>query len=384
MPGEPNQWSWFSAFRQDYREQFGFELLLADGNGEIIHGEVVPTDCACRSLNPKRRAEAARQTLYWGETVINLCCDEGYAMWAVPVMHNDEIMASLVVQGVDLEAGGHEYSARIQKAADELLARALQANLISRAAVTLARQRADLEKNRFYALENRKNFLSEDLRGHYLREEPALLSAIKQGDTGQARAILNRVLVSIYSVGGARMELLKSCVLELIVMMSRAAVEGGADPSTLLGANFRSLSELADIEDEEELAVWVRQMLDSLISAIGSNNRYPHSILLTRAISYMHEHLGENLRREEVARHAGLSAGHLSQIMLQHMGRSFSDMLTQMRVDRSKELLRQTDLTLTTIALESGFYDQSHLNKIFRKQTGESPGNYRKRYNSPK
>ncbi|HSH08900.1 MAG TPA: AraC family transcriptional regulator [Oceanipulchritudo sp.] len=378
MSPKPTQWGWFPAFRDAYRQKFGLDLLLADENGAVIEGEVVQTDCLCQSLDNNRRREAGEQTLYWGETIINLCCDEGYAMWAVPVMDNNRVIGNMVAQGIDLEAGGKAYMANLQLAADQLLVWALRDNLVSTAAILLARQKADREKERFYALEHNKHFVTEDLRAHYLREEPALLSAIRQSDLGEARAILNRVLVSIYSLGGQRMDLLKSCVLELIVMMSRAAVEGGADPSALLGANYRSLSELAAIEDEEDLAHWVRQMLESLIEAIRTNDRYPHSILLTKALSYMQDHLGDNLRREVVARHAGLSSGHLSQIMLQHLGRSFSDLLTQLRVDRAKELLRQTDLTLTTIAQECGFYDQSHLNKSFRKQVGRSPGSFRK------
>ena len=371
---------WFPEFKEAYRSEFQFDLILAGPDGTLIDGTAEVTDCGCRGQSDSRRREAAQQTLYWGETVINLCCDDGYAMWGVPVMSNDRPVANLIVQGVELESDGESPSGRIQRAADALLEWALRDNLISHSVVQLARQRANREKDRFYSLEQSKHFAEDDLRSLYLREEPELLTAIKTGKTSDARAILNRILVSIYSLGGARMDLLKSCVLELIVMMSRAAVEAGADPSVLLGANYRSLSELAGITDEEELAQWVRNMLESLIEAIRTNDRYPHSLLLAKALSYMRDHLGENLRRDEVARHAGVSAGHFSQVMTERMGRSFTDMLVQMRVDRAKELLVRTDLSLSSIAVECGFYDQSHLNKLFRKAAGQSPGEFRKQH----
>jgi AraC-like DNA-binding protein len=369
---------WFEPFQQAYREKFGFTVLYADANGRVLTDGLKPTPCACRSLSDERRLESTEQTLYWGETIINLCCDDGYAMWAAPVMNNDRLSGCLVVQGVELENEDPGASANIQKAADALLEWAIRDNLISTGNVQQSRQRAEMEKARFYALEQAKHFASDDLRSLYLREEPELLTAIKQGDKREARGILNRILVSIYSLSGQRMDLLKSCVLELIVMMSRAAVEAGADPSALLGANYRSLSELAAIDDEEDLAEWVRRMLESLIEAIRTNDTFPHSLLLARAIAYMRDHLGENLRRDDVARHAGVSPGHLATVMTERMGRSFTDMLVQMRVDRAKDLLRTTDLSLSSIALECGFYDQSHLNKIFRKATGKSPGEYRR------
>lgn len=369
---------WFGPLRQAYLEQFGFPLLYADASGRVCSGETQPTECSCRSQSDQRRLESAKQTLYWGETIINLCCDDGFAMWSVPVMHNNTLRGCLFVQGVELESEDRADAANIQKGADALLEWAIRDNLISTAEIELSRQRAENEKARFYALEQSKHFTADDLRSLYLREEPELLMAIKQGEKGEARGILNRILVSIYSLSGQRMDLLKSCVLELIVMMSRAAVEAGADPSALLGANYRSLSELAAIDDEEDLAEWVRHMLESLIEAIRTNDTFPHSLLLAKAIAYMRDHLGENLRRDDVARHAGVSPGHLAAVMTERMGRSFTEMLVQMRVDRAKDLLRTTDLSLSSIALECGFYDQSHLNKIFRKATRKSPGAYRR------
>jgi AraC-like DNA-binding protein/ligand-binding sensor protein len=378
MPENMSIPDWFDRFREAYRKQFGFSLVYTDHNGSPLTEAVEPTECSCRSSSDKRRLEAAEQTLYWGETIINLCCDDGYAMWAVPVMLNDALSGCLVVQGVELENREDVYPGTIQKAADSLLEWAVRENFISSARVELSRQRAETEKARFYALEQSKHFACDDLRSLYLREEPELLMAIKQGNKKEARGILNRILVSIYSLGEQRMDLLKSCVLELIVMMSRAAVEAGADPSTLLGTNYRLLSELAGIEDEEDLAQWVRRMLESLIEAIRTHDTYPHSLLLSKALAYMRDNLGDNLRRDEVARHAGVSPGHLAAVMTERMGRSFTEMLLQMRVDRARDLLRTTDLSLSSIALECGFYDQSHLNKIFRKVIGKSPGAYRR------
>ena len=58
----------------------------------------------------------------------------------------------------------------------------------------------------------------------YRSNEPMLLSAIQRGDRGGARHIINHVLVQIYSAGEERSDLLKGLLLELVVMISRAAV----------------------------------------------------------------------------------------------------------------------------------------------------------------
>jgi hypothetical protein len=106
------------------------------------------------------------------------------------------------------------------------------------------------------------------IREMYLMQEPALLGSIRRGDRGEARGIINQLLVHIYSAGGERGDLLKGLLLELVVMMSRAAVEAGAAQSEVLGLNFRFLTELAKVDDDEALAAWLRKTLEHVISTI--------------------------------------------------------------------------------------------------------------------
>lgn len=288
--------------RNNYHAAFGFDLLQTD---------------------------AAEQTRYWGETIINLCCDTGYTMWAVPILDNNELTATLVVQGVELEDQETGFYETVQTAADALLESAVRANLVNRAEVELARQRARKASDRFLAIEASKlDLVSDDIRSIYLTGEPALLTAIKEGAIKEARAILNQVLVGIYGPVGERMELLKSSVLELVVMMSRAAVEVGADPATALGQNYRSLTELSEINDEEDLAEWVRRMLETQIECIRTNDSYPNSLLLTKAVRYMQTNIHQHLRRDEVARVAGLSPSHFSKLVSERLGRPFGQLLT--------------------------------------------------------
>lgn len=375
MPRKP-----LTSLLAQYRRDHGFELLQTDASGRILAGQAEPLDCNCGGQSDTRRLQAAEQTRYWGETIINLCCDTGYAIWAVPILDNNELTGALVVQGVALEAQPARFSESVQKAANALLETALEANLINRAEVESARQHALRESDRFLAIEaNKKDPISDDMRSIYLTEEPALLSAIKEGARSEARAILNRVLIGIYGLAGERMELLKSSVLELVVMMSRAAVEAGAEPASVLGRNYRSLAELSEIDDEEDLSDWLCRMLETLIESIRSNNSYPNSLLLVKATEYMKANLHQQIRRDDVARVAGISPSHFSKLVSERMGRPFSQLLTQMRVNRAKELLLQSDRNLSEIAIECGFFDQSHFNKTFRAATAESPGEYRKR-----
>lgn len=369
----------YSELLARYETEYGFRFLVCGEAGEVVHGDAPRTDCSCKGESNKQRIQAARQTLSFGEPIIGLCCENGYGQWAVPLMQNARLSGALVVQGIDLESGEANLSERVRSAAQGLLNLAIAENLTNAAALQVAHEKALKEKERFLVIEASKEAWSKDeLRTTYLREEPGLLTAIKEGRTPEARSILNRILTNIYSIADENMELLKSSVLELVVMMSRAAVEAGADPSLLLGNNYRFITDLAAIDDEEDLAVWLRNMLEALIEQIHKSEAYPHFIVLNKALTYMEEHLHEPLKRDDVARHVGMSPSHFSKIMTERLGRSFTELLNQYRINRAKHLIVSTSYNLSAIALECGFFDQSHLSRTFRKSTGLSPGAYRK------
>lgn len=215
------------------------------------------------------------------------------------------------------------------------------------------------------------------IRELYLLQEPMLLAAIRRGDRGEARRIINHVLVHIYSAGEERSDLLKGLLLELVVMISRAAVEAGAAQSEVLGLNFRFLTELAGIQDDEELAAWLRKTLEHVFSTIERQEDFTPPLLITRALAFMRENLHREITRDETARHAGISPSHFSRLIKERTGRSFTELLRQCRVDLACDLLRGSETPLTQVAAACGFCDQSYFTRVFQEVKGVTPRVFR-------
>jgi AraC-like DNA-binding protein len=215
------------------------------------------------------------------------------------------------------------------------------------------------------------------IRELYLLQEPMLMAAIRRGDRGEARRIINHVLVHIYSAGEERSDLLKGLLLELVVMISRAAVEAGAVQSEVLGLNFRRLTELAGIRDDEELASWLRNALENAISAIEKQESFTPPLLIGKALDFMRQNLHRDISRDEVARHAGISPSHFSRLMKERSGRSFTELLRQCRVDLACDFLRRTEKPLVEIADDCGFCDQAYFTRVFQEVKGVTPRQFR-------
>ena len=136
---------------------------------------------------------------------------------------------------------------------------------------------------------------------------------------------------------------------------------------------------LADQADEAPLIVGVRDFGD----AAGAGGAHAVS---ARARLYMSQHFTDsNLMLQDVARAAGMSESRFSTVFAQENGRTFTEYLTGLRLDRAMELLRTTDRRSSQIALDVGYNDAHYFSYLFKKHTGMTPGEYRSRnQNEPK
>ena len=98
---------------------------------------------------------------------------------------------------------------------------------------------------------------------------------------------------------------------------------------------------------------------------------------LMQVLDYIDAHLGQNLKLENLAQLLDMSQFHFSRLFKQSMGLAPYQYLTQQRVERAKQLLKQTDQSIVNIALHCGFNSHSHLSKKFRQITGMTPKSYR-------
>jgi len=98
---------------------------------------------------------------------------------------------------------------------------------------------------------------------------------------------------------------------------------------------------------------------------------------LRRVREFIETHLEQTISIQALAATAGLSMYHFARAFKQSEGMTPHDYLVQCRVRRARDLLADTDLPLSEIALAAGFADQSHCARRFREHVGVTPSSYR-------
>lgn len=363
----------FARLARDWAAAWPGALAMVDPAGRPRRGSLPAP------LRGARAAHAVAEALRWGEP----CVVEagGHFCWAVPVMHNAAITGGLmawIAEGALFPRGIDDPACDVRAACTALRVIAEAANLTNAALLERARDLHERERQRAAFLHSLKRGGLEGLAATYLREESALLAAVRAGDRGQARAILNRMLTGIYHQAAGSVEHAKALLLELVVLLLRTAVEAGGRRDVLLGGGV-DLMALGPVRDEEELARWLKRTLESIFDSLDRPvRRDPEEELFQRILRWMNEHCDEDLGRDDVAGAVGVSPQRLTRLIKTRAGRGFNDLLNRARIDRAKELLDHGRSALD-VALEVGFADASYFTKVFRRLTGMTPSGYRAR-----
>lgn len=98
---------------------------------------------------------------------------------------------------------------------------------------------------------------------------------------------------------------------------------------------------------------------------------------LTSVQVFLSTHFAEPLNLDAVAAEAGISLYHLIRSFKAACGLTPHAWLLDLRINRARELLRNTQLPLSEIALQTGFADQSHFSRCFKERMAVTPGQYR-------
>lgn len=103
-----------------------------------------------------------------------------------------------------------------------------------------------------------------------------------------------------------------------------------------------------------------------------------HEILIRRVKHYLEANFMNKLTVSELAQEFSLSGRHLNRIVKKEMGTSLTSLLQQIRIERAKHMLRETNRSIEAIASAVGFSDASFFTRLFSRLVGKTPGSYRK------
>ena len=138
------------------------------------------------------------------------------------------------------------------------------------------------------------------------------------------------------------------------------------------------------ITNSKQRPEWVKMETSGIVLQICSRfmtkakpKPYASDERIVKAIGYIHDHLNESISVPQLADLAGVSGRYFIHLFQEATGMAPKMYITMKRIERAQQLLHTTKLSVKDISSRLGFPDDSYFVRVFRRNTGKTPGEYR-------
>ncbi|MFD0712603.1 helix-turn-helix domain-containing protein [Paenibacillus sp. GCM10027626] len=139
---------------------------------------------------------------------------------------------------------------------------------------------------------------------------------------------------------------------------------------------FHPLGFTGDAARDTEL---IREHLLGLMNELLTQRNWRKSHVVVKALDYINnEYAQPHLSLLEAAELTGLSHPYLSRVFKEEMGKTFMEYVTEMRINKARELLENPDTKVYEVAGAVGYTEYAYFVRVFKRVVGYSPSDYRK------
>ena len=360
------------------------------------------------ALCREHRRTAVEESFRWGEPYISVC-PFGLVTFAVPLSRNRKLSGGLAQRVLHLPPDGSRHAggsdrARAPPSASRSTSgrgpgftfRVVPSESLRRSSRLLFDLAAAYGMNDVDTIaESREKSIQQFTIANYLEDvrsgkqdlltslasmQNEIIDKVVLGDLSGSREIINRFLGVIFLESGMNFDLLKVRLLELIVIISRAAIGKGIGAEGLLGPRYSYLTDINAATGFDDLFWKVTKALENFTRTVseerGRTRAGPHDADEGLPVA----DLRDQVSARDVAAAAGLSVSRALHLFKKESGVSLSTYVARQRIDYAIYLMKNTDRSMADIAAECGFFDQSHFTKTFRALEGTPPLRYRRSY----
>jgi len=209
--------------------------------------------------------------------------------------------------------------------------------------------------------------------------ESQLLLALKLGEEKEVRRLIDEVTANLY-VSSSRYKALMRLVLgEFFILTMRALRESGVELDEKYLDQFGFSQEMMEYENIETVRRRLFDFCREMMKKIQEYRENQTSTLAAQGKQYLKEHYADaELSLKKVSGELLISPSYFSSVFKKEIGRSFTEVLADIRMKKAKELVLTSDLKMFEIALKCGFADQHYFSYSFKKYYNQSPSKMRK------
>lgn len=222
--------------------------------------------------------------------------------------------------------------------------------------------------------------VSDEIHDTYLFEKQ-MLSFVTSGNvTALEKLFATTSPGRSGKMAGNYLRQLKNIFISSVTLVCRAAIEGGLPQEDAFSLSDRYVQHCEKYNDPAQILNLQHHMVLDYASLVHSITSGSSASPLVRAVSaYVQEHLTEDITVDEMAQTLYLSPNYLSSRFHRESGMTLRTFISQQRISKAKDYLKNTDRSILDISTFLGFSSQAYFQNVFKKMTGMTPKEYRER-----
>lgn len=202
-------------------------------------------------------------------------------------------------------------------------------------------------------------------------EKQLLQEAVAGGDEAGAARLLD--LLAAERTESLAPDSLRILLIELLVGCARMGEEA---PSTVKTMVSEGIAALFACKNANALLAKTKELLAQIARQNSQTHRDYHEMTVGRIICFLQGHFSEDLSLDQIAEQFHLSSSYIGRLLKKHTGQSFLDNLVAIRMEEAVKLLGDPHATVSAVAEQVGYRDQSYFIQVFKKQKGMTPKEY--------
>ncbi|MDY0287742.1 MAG: response regulator [Sphaerochaeta sp.] len=141
---------------------------------------------------------------------------------------------------------------------------------------------------------------------------------------------------------------------------------------------FSHANSITSQSGEHMIRQWMHGELLDLLQEVDLARDSQKGSLYQFALDYIQKNFQQSIELDDLAARLGISASYVSKLLRKNAGKSFSEIVTELRLEKSKLLLADVSLSVKEITFSVGFNSQHYFARLFKKYVGCSPSDYRR------
>lgn len=206
--------------------------------------------------------------------------------------------------------------------------------------------------------------------------ENNLFSNVEKGDYDGALSTADSFFEWMRDTSYQNLMSVRLKALEFVLRAESIAYRNGGQVY-VFSSRDEYLPQIMDMGDLDQIKQWFLNKIADACKNVQNKREERASSLIEQAKTYIRNNYSKDISLDEVSRQANISPYYFSKIFKEETGENFIEYLTNIRIDKAKELLINTEYSMKEICTMCGYADPNYFSRSFKKNVGLSPTEYK-------